>query len=228
MNCATCGKDLEDGGYSEQVVVKDGVETRTTWCRQCRKILDAHEYMASRVIRTHLWTEASLDTYRNKEDAPKWAQELVDSMERVGELQKKFQKEVWFNGQEPHKDDDLTKPWREGEEWDDMRSYKKGQLPPEGSLQRFVVQASWKGYKAQVGGVKYLSYTICGRSCFQIEDDVALVNLIFDEDSPSPRGGIQGIHATEEQAAALIEQAISDWKGGRMNLEPDTGVGFPI
>ena len=101
-------------------------------------------------------------------------------------------------------------------------------LPP-GSLQAFVIAAPLKGYSAKVDDRTYLSYSMAGRSIFQVDaDDGQFVSIILDETSPTARGGVRTLRARSETAAGLLTLAAEDWKAGRIEFKPSDGVGFGL
>lgn len=213
-------------------------------CAKHDKEQRVKEFKATKVLTTRLMTEAYLDqndrmralglTDGNYHPTTKlWFDDFVAECDAVGVAAKRWEREVWFGGQFPDLDDEVTKS-------DDgllprYRTYRNKKTGlPKGSLQAFVIPAQYKGYRADVGAGDsggprtYLSYTMCGRSIFQIDDDVndVSVGIILDEDSPSARGGIKSIHATGKQAIALIQRAVSDWQAGLIKWEHKDGVGF--
>lgn len=232
----------ETRGYVEFVSTDaEGNETgpREYACDRHDKERRVDEFKKTRVLTTRLITEAvfaqsdrrramgvSEDEYRPT--VKLWFDEFLDDLARVTAAAKVWEREVWFGGEEPHKDDKLTGPYGGLPSWYEERQYLPGVKPPAGSLQAFVDAAKWKGYRADVDGLTYLSYTMCARSIFQVDDDAneTSVGIILDEDSPCPRGGIKSITATADQAVALIERAVADWKAGRVNLTHKDGVGF--
>ena len=194
------------------------------------------EFMKTRVLTTGLIMSAALSHDRRRRDLgikldepfnptkKLWFDEFMADHDRVGVALKLWEREVWFGGKEPHLDNTMTRPYKNMPEF---REYIDKTKLPEGSLQAFVGPAKYKGYRADVDGKTYLSYTMCGRSIFQIETaNGTMVGIILDENSPTPRGGIKGIHATADQAIALIAQAIVDWKEGKINLVHSDGVGL--
>lgn len=213
-------------------------------CRKHDKEQRVKEFKDTGVLTTGLMTEAYLDQDDRRRalgqpigdycvNTKLWFDDFVAKCDAVNAVAKRWEREVWFGGQFPDLDDKVTKS-DDGllPRYREYRNKKTGM--PEGSLQAFVQAAEWKGYRADVGAgdsggpVTYLSYTMCGRSIFQVDDDVnnVSVGIILDEDSPSPRGGIKSIHATAEQAVALLQRAVLDWKAGRINFEHKDGVGF--
>lgn len=206
------------------------------------------EFKDTRVLTTSLMTEAYLamadrkhalglhsnDPYRV--DTPKlWFDEFTDAADTVDVAVKRWERQVWFGGQHPDKDNKVTKGTKGSEGLSGYREYRNKKTgAPKGSLQAFVIPAQYKGYRADVpagdngGPLTYLSYTMCGRSIFQIDDDVnnVSVGIIVSEDEPSPRGGIKMVSGRMGQIIDLIERSILDWKAGRIVWEHKEGVGF--
>lgn len=203
------------------------------------------EYERTRVLRTGLITLAVLEQDRRRRAlglryddvyAPTiklWFDHFMADLERVNVAAKVWEREVWFGGETPDSDPKRVEPYSEN--MPDTLAYKrdaKGKIKlkhvPKRSLQAFVLPAQYKGYRCDVDGLTYLSYTMCGRSIFQIDDDAngTSVGIILDEDSPTARGGIKSIDATADQAVDLIERAVANWKAGRIVLVHQNGVGF--
>jgi hypothetical protein len=230
--CKFGGEPLPDDNHVTYYVVdkKTGETTSETYgCREHDLEQRVKEYLDTGNIVTSLWTEAAILVERAKYDkaeAPLWAQTLVLAMEPVTVMGKEWERVVWFGGGKPHEDDSMSMPYP-GLGLPD-KAYREGIQGIEGSLQAFVRPAEWKGYSAEVDGLEYLSYTMCGRSVFQINDKEtgSYVSMIMDEDSPSPRGGIRSINATPAEAIALFTKAIQHWQAGMINLVHGEGVGF--
>jgi len=207
-------------------------------CRKCDQNYRLGLYVTNGNIKTNTWMDCSLLHLRwehGDEAKPDPAVlRLVGEMEPVMALAREWEKKVWFGGKEPHLDDTTTEPY-DGLEDMGFRQYKeddKGRrLPgmlPEGSLQAFVLPAEWKGYDAAVEGLNYTSYTMCGRSIFQIEDAKThdMVSIILDDASPKPRGGIRSIDSTSAKALEMIQRATEDWEAGKISLVHNEDVGF--
>jgi len=242
--CRHCGCEIQDNdGYIEYFRQKEGQEEPevTHGCRDCDKAIRIKDYEETGIIRDRIWMDATLihhdmENGRKPADAAPWVTKLVGEMEPIKAVGKEWERRVWFGGHEPWKDDTVTQPYDGLSGFMDLRQYKeddKGRrLPgvlPEGSLQALVVPARNSGFGAEVDGVKYLSYTMCGRSIFQCEDTESgqFVSVILDEDSPSPRGGIRSICATPKMAFLLLGRAITDWEAGLIDLQPNqAGFGF--
>lgn len=228
-------------------VGEDGKETEPQMyaCEVHHLMHRIQEFKDTRVLTTGLMTEAFLamadrkhalglhsgDPYR--EDPPKmWFDEFVDATDTVDAAVKRWEREVWFGSQHPDKDNKITQDDGDLPRYRTYKNKKTG--PPKGSLQAFVIPAQYKGYRADVpagdsgGPLTYLSYSMCGRSIFQIDDDVnnVSVGIILDEDSPSPRGGIKMVAGRMGQIIDLIERSILDWKAGRIKWEHKDSVGF--
>lgn len=165
-----------------------------------------------------------------------WFNRLTTQMDSVTAAGKVWEREVWFGGEDRSQDPRYTEPFEGlGGGWRAYLSKPVGHgshfstredvLPP-GSLQALVVPAPYKGYECVVGDVKYMSYSIVGRSMFQIENKDARVTYIVDETSPKARGSVQGIEARREDAVMLFLQAVIDWKAGRIQLTQAADVGL--
>lgn len=212
------------------------VDTEVTYsCEEHDDERRIKEYRETGILTTRLSMVAALEAYRwGKRSAvgdTSWFEYFQAEMGRVTEAFKVWEREVWFGGETPELDPDRVRPY--SERLTDILAYKCDatgrKLATKGSLQAFVLDAKWKGYRANVANTVYLSYTMCGRSIFQIDDsNGAMVTLILDEDSPTARGGIQGIQCTADKGVTLINKAVEDWKAGRITLVQNEGVGFGL
>ena len=178
------------------------------------------EYAQSKLLTTQLLQLASLEKYRPMPILNQRALlEISQASVLIQAAIKTWEATVWFGGDQPWLDSKRV------ENNGHFISYKKvnGKIPtdalPPNSLQAFVIPAPWKGYQAQVGTLLYRSYTICGRSLFQIEEGDYFLSICCDETSPQPRSGLQGIQATLPDALRFLERAVADWKGGVIRLE---------
>jgi hypothetical protein len=197
---------------------------------------DSDLYLKDRVLTTRLMMTASLERDRRRRalglqwDEPYtpstklWFDHFMADYDRVDEAFKLWEREVWFGGKEPHKDDTVSRPYPDMPEFRQYIDKRKG--APAGSLQAFVILAQYHGYRADVDGVAYLSYSIAGRSVFQIDAGDVSVGYCLDEDSPTPRGGIQSLSCTADRAVTLITRAITDWKDGKVTFAHSKNVGF--
>lgn len=200
---------------------------------------ESDTFLKDRILTTRLMLTASLDRDRRRRAlglrlddnyAPStkmWFDHFMADYDRVDEAFKLWEREVWFGGQTPHLDDAVTKPYPDMPEFRQYIDKRTG--APKGSLQAFVIPAEWHGYEAVMedwDGVTYLSYTIAGRSIFQINAADARVGYCLDESSPTPRGGIQSLYCTADRAVALITRAITDWKYGKVTFVHSKDVGF--
>lgn len=156
-----------------------------------------------------------------------WFDHFLDKMTPVEAIGKEWERAVWFGGEDRSEDDRYTEPYpgmpgfrqyRENPDGNEAYSSIRDAVLVPGSLQAFVIPAKYKYYVAQVGELRYNSSTLCGRSIFRIESPDAYVSCILDETSPKARGGLSSIYATSEQAVALFQQAIEDWRAGRIQL----------
>lgn len=94
-------------------------------------------------------------------------------------------------------------------------------------LQAIIKKSTTSGVSAsapKLNGFSVLTFCSAGRTMFTIEDKDASVTTITEEDSSSPRMGLQGIDATEEQALKLLNSAIRLWKDGKLKFKSDKKV----
>lgn len=165
-------------------------------------------------------------------DARYWFDRLTAEMDPAEKIAKVWEREVWFGGEDRSQDDRFTEPYSAN--MPEHRAYlrktdgygARADVLAPGSLQALVVPAKSRGFAAEVGGVKYMSYSLAGRHLFQIEDATSLVGFISDETSPEASGGIQGVVGRGEALVALFQRAIDDWKAGKVDLKPSDGVGL--
>lgn len=215
--CNICGKSInpETDGYR---VLTEG-EKETYLCTACAKALDIKEYQETGIIRTTLWTDAIVSLTKSPEA---WKRTMVASMEEIQEAMKlNVEIEIWFGGKLPRYDkEEITCP--EPMFGDAMVRYKNGILGREGSLQKYLRESEWRTHRAKVGKRLYSAQTMAGRALFQIEEPKTrhYVCCIFDESSANPRGGIQEIGATREEALSFLRQAELDWRAGKIKLKP--------
>lgn len=227
MTCARClGPIHVSKGYNEH---PDGALT----CDVCRDADDVALFVNTGTLTTPLMIRAMLDHHDKKRtygcgyDEPyplhvklEWFDHFCAATQRVHGAMKLWEREVWFGGHHPERDEGYTRATNF-----DFREYINKKRPP-GSLQGVVEATNSQGLRADVGAVTYLSCTLAGRSMFQIEQGEVRVTLILDESSPNARGGVQGLDATADQAVALIAQGIADWKAGKIKLQPSRSVGL--
>lgn len=228
--------DENDRCYTFYTVKDDESVLDSYACEKHEMEQRVEDFMKDRVLRTGLIVTASLERDRRRRalglrwDEPYtpstklWFDYFMDDYDRVDEAFKQWEREVWFGGKEPHKDDAVTRPYLDMPEFRQYINKRTG--PPAGSLQAFVIPAQYHGYRADVDGVTYLSYSIAGRSIFQIDAGGDSVGYCLDEDSPTPRGGIQSLSCTADRAVTLITKAIADWKEGKVTLKHSKSVGF--
>lgn len=235
-----------DNHITYYVVGQDGeTKSETYACRDHDQEHRVAKYLESGILTSALMTEAVLSEDRQDRvwegkcpTKEMWFNRYMRELRAVEAVGKEWEQLVWFGGAEPHLDDERTHPYPGlGEPYRQYRQKPPGHnshfctdiaAVPEGSLQAFVIAARYKGYVANVGDIEYLSYSMCGRSIFQIGDTKTghFVSFILDETSPSPRGGIRSIHALPDEAVAMFKQAITDWQQGKINLVQGDGVGF--
>ncbi|APU89008.1 hypothetical protein Rctr197k_225 [Virus Rctr197k] len=218
QTCATCGMRC-DPSVTETM---NGKIVRVV-CRDCDKAARFKVYAKTKYIDSWTMIDAcciaerfrSVGTERDPE-LVRLACEVADSVARIEKVVKKFEREVW---------------------------YAHGNTTQR-SLQSIVRAASTCGMSAvskiSVGkeDAKFLVFCSAGRCVMTIDTPTSAVTVITAEDEapnskhrgPKPPGegpmGIQGIHATEQQAVALLEAVIAAWKRDEVKLAEDTKVGF--
>lgn len=238
--CCNGGHPIaDDARYTAYYNIVDGEVAQEPTSYECGKHASERriaDFLQTRTLTTGLIVEASLDRDRRRRalgipwdgvynpSIKMWYDHFMADCDRVDETFKLWEREVWFGGQAPHLDDTVTEPYPDMPEFRQYIDKKKG--APAGSLQAFVIPAKRQGYKAEVDGTTYLSYTIAGRSIFQIDRGDVSIGYCLDETSPTPRGGVQSLSCTADQAVALITRAISDWKEGKIVFQPSDKVGF--
>lgn len=248
MNCRTTGHLIHPDDryvtFSRTDAEGNIVGAEEYACEPCYYHQKKEEFLSTGVLTTRLLCKATLDAMDRKrslgllsrDNYPpgtplQWFDEFCADLARVEGEVAIWQRQVWFGGKHPELDSTVTEPYSKNMPDEVAYKRKRGEIIkgciPEGSLQAFVCGAKWQGYSAKVDGVTYLSYTICGRSLFQVDaEDGASVGIILDETSPKARGGIQSIDATADRAIALLQQAVADWQAGRIQLTHDDNVGF--
>lgn len=174
-------------------------------------------------LQTSLVVEAAVLARSSKScRADEWFNQFYQDFTRVSEVAKIWERRVWLGGHEPHKDDTLTQIIPDME----CRKYRPTASPPPRSLQAFVWSSKGRPHRADVSGLRYLLYTLCGRTVFQIDDpgNSISVGIILAETSPRPQGGIQSISATADQAIGLIHCSIAEWEAGLIQFVQDEKV----
>ena len=231
VKCKWCNKwiDSKSVKISYHTVNSETKQDLTEYAHtKCDTLKMIETYERTKIITTRLYTAATLEQYDRgrktvqklatkinsfdieysayDDNAPEWIDSVVSDMRVIEALEREWEMAVWFGGKLP-------------------TYYSLTKNPNPGSLQEFVQKAPYKGYSATVGDNTYHSYTICGRSQFQIECKEHYVNLILDETGTQLCGGIQGIYAPALVAYDLIEQATNDWKAGLIHLKKsDVGI----
>jgi len=241
MICTLCGNLIPDEApfiTTVSINTSTGDRRETFTHDECDFLRRKADYADTGVIRSKLWLDAALihqgREFKNVKlrsahrDGP-WVDKVIGEMAPIEEIAKEWEQVVWFGGQTPWEDDTVTEPYPGLPEHMGCRSYKDEQGPPPGSLQEFVVNATYKGYGAKVEGIQYLSYSMCGRSIFQIApegQEDTYISIILDETSAVPRGGVNKLQATPSMALELVQTAIQHWEDGKIKLEHGEDIGF--
>jgi hypothetical protein len=93
-------------------------------------------------------------------------------------------------------------------------------------LKKVVNKSKVKGVSAKTKQISVLTYSMCARTMFTIENSEASVTMMCAEDSETPTMGFRGIDATEEQAINLIKLAIKKYKENTLVFKKDTAVSY--
>lgn len=93
-------------------------------------------------------------------------------------------------------------------------------------LKKVVNKSKVKGVSAKTKQISVLTYSMCARTMFTIENSEASVTMMCAEDSETPTMSFRGIDATEEQAINLIKLAIKKYKEGTLVFKKDTAVSY--
>ncbi len=189
--CNTCNKRLFScNGYTE--CYKNG-QTSHYLCNSCVKNLRINEYKSSGgEITTQLWLDATMRNCwdgayeRLRDNVADFYRENEDTlkkvfsdMEEVSEVMKEFESKQWF-----------------------------------GWVQEYYASTEIRGHSHKGDGFKAMLWGCAGRVLITIQGDLdskykgGNITMIFDEDSKEPRGGIQGVYASKENAIELIRAGM--------------------
>lgn len=124
---------------------------------------------------------------------------MSEAYERICLVIKEFEREVWFGG---------LQEWLQAE-------------PTRGMSHR---PSSWDRLR-DIPAVGVLTFVTAGRAVITLQRGDAIITVIAAETGSDDRIGLQGIHATEEQAIGLLRDAIAQWKAGRKPVA-DKSVGI--
>jgi hypothetical protein len=101
-----------------------------------------------------------------------------------------------------------------------------------GGLQKIVRASKVKGVSAKTTDFHnfcVLTYSMCGRTMFTIENDKNSITTITSEDGDEYGCmGLQGINATEEAALELLQCAITMDRNNELRFEDDTKVSMGL
>jgi hypothetical protein len=185
-------------------------------CYACWLEVKVNEYLETGEITTSLWTDAVRCHMRMKEDINVGVlrQEIIDhyrkhhrtllaikeAMDGVSALARQFEEQHWIGG-----------------------------------IQGYYQSSCKRGHKATVGEMDVLLWGSAGRVLMTFQDkrnvddplaryNGANITLIFDETSPTARGGIQSIVATVEEATALLNDAIAHFSVDLLRANDDVTV----
>lgn len=203
--CKECNRRLfSEQGYTTRYNKDNEVDHHL--CTPCVKNLRIKEYNESGgEITTQLWLDATMRDswdgayHRLRESVADFyranediLKKVFSDMEEVTVVMKEFEKNQWF-----------------------------------GWVQDYYNSTDIRGHSYKGDDFKVLLWGCAGRVLITLQGDPnskykgANITMIFDEDSKDPRGGIQGIYATKEQALDLIRAGMRMPKN---SFQPDNEV----
>lgn len=213
-HCMRCGADLERG-YSQRWV---GEECKEVICFKCDKNESLSDYMKSGIITTHFMMDCLMATFDIMRDA--YGRSNYDTHDEAQLLELLSRDYSPENAARLRVQLATTRIQNKIKEFD-AKVWFKG-------LQKQIHDTKCRGVSAKLGkkhkNFCVLTWTGMGRTMITIEDDDASVTAVADEDSPESRTGLHGIHATGEQALALIDKAISLFEDGTLKFKDDEKV----
>lgn len=165
-------------------------------CRDCDIAERVRYYVATGHIDTWLSMEAMLAD-RTADPTGTPFQRINASGEAIKRAAKRFEASVWFGG-----------------------------------LKEIVKACDVQGMKAaplttRFGEVTPMLWACAGRVMFTLDAPKCDVTTITtDEDGNESRMGVQGLHATEAQAVAMLDAVTTAWKAGTVKFAPDRNVGL--
>lgn len=169
----------------------------------------------------HACTEEALSQSRNQPERLKpWLRALLASLRPAMAAVVEWEREVWFGGKYPDRDDAYTETDRFGD-----RVYRttNDRVPlrmyPKSSLQRLFAKATHGSQKCVLDDTTYRVHASCCRVLFQIEREKTVVVIRLTEDQPRATACLYGVEGKAENIEPLLRKAIGDWKLGAMTFE---------
>ncbi len=198
--CSACNRSTTSGIVEHY----EGKRLTRVTCASCDMTERYDAFAKTARLSTWLITDAALLTYRAAErprpeadTQPQrfaLARQIRASLDALRDDVKTFEREVWFQG-----------------------------------LQKTVQQARTKGLSGGVvpsalGPLKVMAYAMAGRAMVTIDGPECSVTVITEEDSRSPRMGLQGVSGTAPQACVMLHAVIAAWRVGAVTMTEDSGV----
>lgn len=207
--CQTCSKELNDNIPHWTTRHKDNSETYT--CEFCFKDEKIKQYLENGELGSQILMDATSCAFY-----------VLEAKNGLDGLRQEYQ--TYYNKHMPT----LLKINRDYKKIEEAgRELELAWWFP--TLQEYYNSHGERGHSAQGDEYKALLWGCAGRVMLTLQDNDpngkgkyngAWVTLIFDEDSPEPRGGIQGLAATKDEALGLIKAAMKE----QPKMEPDKDV----
>jgi len=214
-NCTDCNASLERGYVS---IYRDKTLV-ASHCIACNRKHIMDDYLKTKRLTTSLVESVTSELYEvgrpwsYQEDVSKpnhlTFREIFESgsLEDVRALKNKL--DVW----ESH-----TKIWNKIKDFEREVWFK--------GLQTIIMDSNKKGVSAELIGIKCLTFSMCARTMFTIDDGESSVTMMCTEDSEESTMHFRGISATEKRAIELIDFVIETFNDGSLKFEDDNEVSY--
>jgi len=93
-------------------------------------------------------------------------------------------------------------------------------------LQKIIMNSHSTGVSANLIGIKCLTFSMCGRTMFTIDDNESSITMMCIEDSNNSTMHFRGIDATEQRAIELIDFVIETFNDGSLIFKDDNEVSY--
>jgi hypothetical protein len=205
-NCQRCQSSLERGHSARW----EGDKCVEVVCFKCSEDEEFNEYLKDKTLTSHLFMNNNSKLFYLLTASREPRRIEIDDRQAMTELKSRIDIQLSYL--------DIKSRIKEFE----RRVWFSG-------LQDIIRAASVKGVSAKPKSTVnfcVLTYSMCGRTMFTIEDDLASVTLITDETSKESCMGLQGIRANVGYAKYLINLAIEMWESQELKFVEDTKVGI--
>jgi len=205
-NCQRCDASLERGHSARW----SGDELKEVICFDCSNNEEFKEYIDTKVLTTHLVTNNWMKLFYLLETNREPKRVSISNQNELRDLRYRLDIQIAILDIQKKIKEFETKIWF-------------------GGLQEIVRASTVKGVSAKTEKDEnfcVLTYSMCGRTMFTIEDDLGSITLITDETSKDPCMGLQGIRANVGYATYLLNFAIEKWENKTLKFKDDSKVGI--